>query len=37
MQIFFVWLGLSGAFIGLPMLYYWLYKASFSYKKFSFL
>ena len=37
MQVFFVWLGLSGALIGLPMLYYWLYKTSFSYKKFSFL
>lgn len=37
MQIVFVWLGLSGAFIGLPLLYYWLYKASNSYKKFSFL
>lgn len=34
-QIIFVWLGLSGALIGLPMLYYWLMKASFSYKKFS--
>lgn len=31
LQIVFVWIGLSGALIGLPLIYYWLFNASFSY------